>query len=521
LAGEKGMNVIVVIMDSLRRDHLSCYGTDESSQHLERKIETPNLDKFAEKGTIFEQAFLGSFPCLPARRDLWTGRYEFPWRSWGPLEDNDLDYVNLLRSYGMMNMLVSDHYHVLERDAGNYHFGFNGWDMIRGQEHDPYVTDPLEDGTRESLDHLTSGAWYLHQKNKWGRTEVEEDLYAPQVFRRAASWLEGNATKDIRKNKPFFLMLECFDPHEPWDPPLYRVNEFDPNYKGKRSHSPVYGAADRFSEDELRQMRALYTGELTMVDHWFGHFINKVDQLNLWEETLMIVTTDHGFFLGEHGLVGKPDLVPLYKEMSHIPFIAYHPEGIQGNRSNELVQLVDIFPTITDALGFELPEDVDPSQYITGLGHRKAWEGISKKSLQIHGKSLLPILQGEEVTIRPAAFTGKFGDIIRVSDGKWALYLSPNENAPIYWYGRREPGRTFAGRRGVFDKEKERYNMIYPSSKYGHELYNLEENPNETNNVINDYSNQRVRLENLFVKWLEEIEAPPEVSVRYGVLEEK
>src|SRR5690625_814902 len=190
-----------MIIDTVRRDHLSCYGTNKSSQYLAQKIKTPNLDKFAEKGTVFEQAYLGSFPCIPARRDLWTGRYEFPWRGWGALEDNDLDYVDYLRSCGMMNMLVSDHYHLLERDAGNYHFGFNGWDMIRGQEYDPYVTAPLEDGTRESLDHLTSGAWYLHQKNKRGRKDKEDEMYAPQVFKRAASWLEENRSEERRVGK--------------------------------------------------------------------------------------------------------------------------------------------------------------------------------------------------------------------------------------------------------------------------------------------------------------------------------
>jgi arylsulfatase A-like enzyme len=511
------MNVVVVVMDTLRRDHVSCYGTERPSQHLNKPIKTPNLDKLAERGTTFEQAYLGSFPCMPVRRDLWTGRYEFPWRSWGPLEDDDLDVVNLLRSYGLISMLVSDHYHVLERDAGNYHFGFNGWDMIRGQEHDPYVTDPLDDGTKESLDHGTSGAWYLHQKNLRGQKRNEEDLYAPQVFRRAASWLEGNATKEVRKEKPFFLMVECFDPHEPWDPPLHRVEEFDPGYEGNRPHSPVYGSADRFSEEELRQMRALYAAELTMTDHWFGHFMDKFDQLDLWDDTLVIVTTDHGFYLGEHGLVGKPDLVPLYSEMSHIPFIMYHPDGKSGTRSKELVQLVDIFPTVTDALGISLPAEVNQDKLIPGQGHRKAWEGISEESLQLHGKSLLPISRGEEVSIRSAAFTGKFGDVIRVGDEKWSLYLTPQEDMPIYWYGTREPGRTFAGRRGQFNIEKKRYEMTYSSAKYECELYNLAEDPHETKNVIDNHPQERERLEQAFVSWLKELRAPEEVQNRYGI----
>ncbi|TCP22666.1 arylsulfatase A-like enzyme [Scopulibacillus darangshiensis] len=511
------MNVIAVIMDTLRRDHLSCYGTEKPSNYLNQPIATPNLDEFAAMGTLFQQAYLGSFPCMPARRDLWTGRYEFPWRSWGPLEDEDLDFINLLRSYGWINMLISDHYHLLERDAGNYHFGFNGWDMIRGQEHDPYITDPLEDGSKENIDHLTSGAWYLHQKNKHGEKRYEEDLYGPQVFRRAISWLERNALPQIRENKPFFLMIESFDPHEPWDPPSYRAKGFDPNYQGKLPHSPVYGSAERFSEAEIRQMRALYAGEVTMIDDWFGRLLDKVDQLELWDDTLIIITTDHGFFLGEHGLIGKPDLVPLYSEMSHIPLMIYHPHGKRGYCSNELVQLVDLFPTITDALDISLLKDIRRNKWIRGTGHRKAWEGINKSQLNGHGKSLLPLVQGERRTMRSAAFSGKFGDIVRVCDGKWALYLTPCEGVPLYWYGTREPGRTFAGRRGVYDLDNRRYPVTYPVPRYTNALYNLEQDPDEKHNVIDQEEDVVISLMQAFKKWLQEIGAPSEVTRRYGV----
>jgi len=504
-------------MDTLRRDHLSCFGTEKASEFLAKPIKTPNLEKFASRGTIFNQAYLGSFPCMPARRDIWTGRYEFPWRGWGPLEDDDLDVINLLRSHGYINMLVSDHYHILERDAGNFHFGFNGWDMVRGQEHDPYVTEPLENGTKEKLNHTRSGAWYLHQKNIRGKERYEEELFAPQVFRKAASWLETNATPQLRKERPFCLMVECFDPHEPWDPPKHRIQQFYPGLKEDLPHSPVYSSSDRFSEEELVQMRAMYAAELTVVDHWFGYFMDKVDQMNLWEDTLIIATTDHGFFLGEHGLVGKPDLVPLYSEMSHIPLMVYHPDGKHGNRSSQTVQLVDLFPTITDSLGISLPTMIK-DEGIVGTGHRKAWEGIAETALGLHGKSLLPLLKGEEQAIREIAVTGKFGDIIRVSDGKWSLYLPPLENHELNWYGKREPGRTFTARRGKFDHEKQCYPMTYRKTSYQRELYFLEEDTNEGINVINEYKEEEDRLLQLFYKWLQSINAPNEMVARYGVI---
>ncbi|MCV9888957.1 sulfatase-like hydrolase/transferase [Metabacillus halosaccharovorans] len=513
------MNVIFIMIDTLRRDHLSCYGTEKASQYFKKQIKTPHFDQFASRGTIFEQAYLGSFPCMPVRRDFWTGRYEFPWRGWGPLEDDDLDMFNLLRSHHYINMLISDHYHILERDAGNYHFGFNGWDMIRGQEHDPYLTEPLNNGIKESLDHTRSGAWYLHQKNLRGNQRYEEELYAPQVFRRAASWLETNATEKLKKDRPFCLMVECFDPHEPWDPPLHRVEELYPNgLKEKMPHSPVYGSANRFNEEELLQMRTLYTAELTLVDHWFGYFMDKVSQLNLWDDTVVVVTTDHGFFLGEHGLVGKPDLVPLYSDMSHIPLMIYHPEGKPNSRSSELVQLIDIFPTIIDSLNIDLPRNVNSQKPIAGSGHKKAWEGISERSLQLHGKSLLPILKGKSISTRQAVFSGKFGDMIRVSDGKWSLYLPPIEDNELYWYGVREPGRTFIGRRGEFEQENQRYTMEYRIPSYKKELYHVELDPTEGNNLSDHHHAEIERLEQLFILWLDEIDAPNEMKKRYGVL---
>lgn len=508
------MNVIVILMDTLRRDHLGCYGNEKASSFLDQKIETPNLDRFAERGTVFDQAYVGSFPCMPARRDLWTGRCEFPWRGWGPLEDDDLDLPNFLRSSGLISMLISDHYHLLERDAGNYHFGFNGWEMIRGQEHDPYVTEPLEDGTKESLDDGKSGAWYMHQKNKRGHQLQEEELYAPQVFRRVSSWLENNAKPEIRENKPFFLMVDCFDPHEPWDPPDHYVDPFDSDFQGDRPHSPVYGSADRFDESELKQMRALYAGELTMVDHWFGRFLKKADQLNLWEDTLMVVSTDHGFYLGEHHLVGKPDLVPLYEEMSHIPLMVYHPKGTPKQRSSVPVQLIDVFPTVLDSLNLAMPERQGKDKVISGKESRKAREGINNEFI-LHGKSLLSILQGDSGNGRKIAVSGKYGDMIRICDGKWALYLKPSEEAPLYWYGSREPGRTFSGMRGDFDTKEKRYEINYPSSEYENALYHLIEDPDESHNVIHAQKEQRERLEQLFVEWLAQIHAPEEVASRY------
>ncbi|MEK3884967.1 sulfatase [Paenibacillus sp. PL2-23] len=503
-----------MIIDTLRRDHLSCYGPVKTEETFGKPVYTEAFDAFAKKGALFEQAYLGSFPCMPARRDMWTGRYEFPFRGWGPLEDYDLDMVSLLKSHGVLTQMISDHYHIIERDAGNYHGGFDGWEMIRGQEHDPYRTDPFEGN--EQIDHLTNQFWYMQNNNIREKFRTEEELFAPQVFRKASAWLESNATKSIRSKRPFFLMIECFDPHEPWDPPMHMVDELDPDFQGKRPHSPTYGTADRYTPEELKQMQALYAAELKVVDRWFGSFMQKVEQLGLYEDTLIIAVTDHGFYLGEHNLVGKPNLVPLYGEMSHIPLFMYHPEAKSGLRRKEIVQAVDIMPTILDALGIELPVP-NPEMMCIGMNEKKAWEGIHPERAKLHGKSLLPLLKGEDMTTRPAAFSGKFGDIIRICDGEWAMYISPNPDKPLYWYGTRAPGRTFAGKRGPYDAKQQRYPMEYPSAGLALELYRISTDPRETQNVAADYPEKVKELTVLFRNWLEEIGAPVEVADRYAI----
>jgi hypothetical protein len=130
---------------------------------------------------------------------------------------------------------------------------------------------------------------------------------------------------------------------------------------------------------------------------------------------------------------------------------------------------------------------------------------------------LLPILRGESSAPREIAVTGKFGDVIRVYDGRWALYLVPEEGSPLYWYGNREPGRIFAGRREGYDKEKERYPIHYPSASYENELYDLQNDPGETRNLAGKNDEVCFLLKRKFSDWLKALDAPAEVADRYGV----
>ena len=129
----------------------------------------------------------------------------------------------------------------------------------------------------------------------------EEDYFAPQVFRSATKWLEQNHRCDR-----FFLYVDCFDPHEPWDSPPYYRDLYYPGYKGKEVMMPTYTDDYRtyLTEDELKRMKANYAGEVTMVDHWFGFFMNKVRLLGLDKNSLIVVISDHGHLLGEKTFTG-------------------------------------------------------------------------------------------------------------------------------------------------------------------------------------------------------------------------
>jgi arylsulfatase A-like enzyme len=147
-------------------------------------------------------------------------------------------------------------------------------------------------------------------------------------------------------NKPFLLYVDFFDPHEPWDPPRWFIDALDPGYSGEEVIYPVYGPSNYLTLDELEHIRALYAAEALLVDKWINRLIEKIEELGLFEDTAIIFTSDHGFYLGEHGLVGKSIIVggyqgyaPLYEEVAHIPLIIKLPDrlGVKHREVSELV----------------------------------------------------------------------------------------------------------------------------------------------------------------------------------------
>jgi len=352
------MNLVMIIIDSLRADHVGINGNPW--------IKTPCLDQFARDSVRFTRAYPESLPTVQVRRAVHTGKRIYPFRNWKPykpapipgwtpLAETDTTMAEILQGKGYRTAFITDVYHMF-RPGMNFHKGFDEWQFIRGQEFDAYRS-----GSNKPVDigkYLTSkmdrnrlpAKMMAHYLRNVELRQGEEDYFAPRVFSTAIRWLEENYTVDN-----FFLCIDCFDPHEPWDPPRYYRDMYDPGYDGVEIILPFYSEnLDYMSEAELRHVRALYAGEVTMVDTWLGLFLNKMEQLGLAEDTVFAVFSDHGHLLGENGFMGKPPS-GLYPGLMDLVFMIKAP-GQKSAVIDSFVYHHDLFPTLFSLLGEEIPD---------------------------------------------------------------------------------------------------------------------------------------------------------------------
>ena len=412
------MNVIVIMLDSLRPDHLGCYGNPW--------IETPNIDSFAKECAVFDRAYAEGMPTLPVRTALFTGRYTLPYKGWGPLELGDVTLAEVLWDKGYRTMFVSDTYHMHKPGMG-YSRGFDIAIWIRGQEADPYITDPAVkvDLNRwheknysvspESSPYHGIKAFVQYLKNThWWRNE--ENHFVARVMKTAAKLLEDSVNSGIHDK--IFLWIDSFDPHEPWDPPREYYEKYaPPGYDGKPIIFPSMRFAEEYTLLEIQHIRAQYAGEVTLVDRWVGWFLDRVRELGLWENTLIILLSDHGEPLGEHGIVRKVYPWP-YEELSKVVLMIRHPEGIgKGKRITSFAETVDVMPTILDFLDVKLGEKISP------------WSVEPK----IQGTSLAPLIAGELDSVKPFAISGHYRRSLSIRDEEFTLYLWPTPGAEYQW----------------------------------------------------------------------------------------
>jgi arylsulfatase A-like enzyme len=402
---DEGTNVVLVIVDSLRKDHLGAYGN--------AWIETPNLDALAKESLRFERAYPESLPTICARRAIHTGKRTWPFRvrrrykgvdipvwGWEPIPRGQTHLAEILKEHGYQTLMVTDNLHQYKASM-NFQLGFDVFDFIRGQTTDGYMP-PWTAPPEKVRGALGLSDYFEQYFANTSYRETEEDWFAPQVFTRAAQMLEA-----VSEGPPFFMVVDCYDPHPPNDPPEEYTSLYDDPYDGPEPYSPVQGSSDYLTERQLQRIRALYAGETTMMDRWLGNFLDKMEELGLFENTLLLLLSDHGVGFGEHGITGKPHYA-LWPEVTDVPFVIRHPGGEgAGETSDYFASTHDVAPTILGFLGMEPEQPMD-------------------------GQDLSVLLEGENPDPRPH-FTLGYHDYVWVRDDQYAMFgRNDRENAKLF-----------------------------------------------------------------------------------------
>jgi arylsulfatase A-like enzyme len=396
-------NVVVIIIDSLRSDFIGAYGAP--------RVQTPNIDSLMSKGLRFNRAFPEALVTVPARRSMYTGKRIFPFRNfepvadlgvspgWTAIENLDQTLMQALDDAGFYTVQVTD----------NPHTGFTQSYRPFREKWDVFVSIQGVTGTRnppetvsDALVHkwlpkaLQTNERYVQGMKKnlantgYGRDETESD--AARVFKEAATQLEGAS----RRGDPFALVVDCFNPHEPWTAPKEYIDLYgDPEYEGPEVGVIDYGPSDYLSQDELRRAHANYGASVTMMDRWLGDFLDRFDSLGLADDTAIVLLSDHGVLLGERGWIGK---IPgeLHPELAKVPFSIVHPSGKKaGQTTDYFASTHDLAPTVLSMLGVDVP----------------SW---------MEGHDLSLLLDDEEPPARPYHYGGMFNRYYMRTD-QWVL----------------------------------------------------------------------------------------------------
>jgi len=412
-----GKNVVLVIFDSLRKDCIGAYGSPPWGE-----VKTPHLDALASESLRFTRVYPESLPTLPTRRAVYTGRNVYPFHDadfrlkgdfvgapgWGPIPEEQDTLAEMLRESGYRTGLIADVYHMF-KPSKNFSRGFDQWMFLRGQEGDPQRSGPAI--TPEELEKWVPAELINEQrlgfmrqcvKNMHGRTH-EEDYFSAQVLIEAARWLEEN-----RDAERFFLCVESFDPHEPWFVPEHYRRMYDDS-DGREQVMSSYDDVTSWAPELVHRTRANYSGSVTMCDRWLGHLYEAMRTLGLLENTLLIVTSDHGHSIGDEGYMGKRGY-PSEPAVFDIPLIIRHPDGAgAGTASDLLLQHTDITAAILDFAGAEAREPLDGRPFL-----KPALEGKGGLALRDH------------VTVG-------WGGAVTVIDDRWWLNVKVDGSGPFLY----------------------------------------------------------------------------------------
>ncbi|NLT07450.1 MAG: sulfatase [Solirubrobacterales bacterium] len=434
-AAAEDANVVVVVIDSLRSDHVGAYGG--------RRAHTPTLDALAGEGLTITRARHETMPTVPVRKQILTGQRLFPFRGWKPgrgglpkvpgfegIGRGETTFLDVLDRRGYLTGYVTDNPHLLRPAFASFRRRVDAVTLVHGQvpgyrqKRRPVSNARLRRHLAPELRGGDRGRVREHLGYN-GASRREQDYLTARVFRGGMDFLERAAFR----RQPFALVVDCFDVHEPWDPPDSYLARYARIKRG--GYRPIMpfgtpaGRAGDLSKRTLKLAQALYAAEVTFLDAWLGRFLTRLDDLGL-SNTWVVVVSDHGVFLGEHGWIGK-QAGAMHGELLDVPFIVRHPAHVgAGRRSGYFASAHDVAPTVLRGVGAPVPKAMD-------------------------GADLGPLLRGRPARRRPV-WTSAWSSTLMAGDGRW-LYTAENDSRRIVTEGlydtRRDPReyRNLARRR--------------------------------------------------------------------------
>jgi len=408
----------MVLFDSLNRKFLPPYGADW--------VHAPNFERLARQTVRFDNCYAGSMPCMPARRELHTGRPNFLHRSWGPLEPFDDSVPSMLSDAGVYTHLVTDHPHYWEDGGATYHNRFDTFEFFRGQEGDAWKGHVAEPEVPASTRRVRHALWRQDLVN---RQYLQDEADHPQTLTVDAG-LEFMATN--RDEDSWMVQIECFDPHEPY----FSYREYRRHYGSLDEPGtatvdwPDYKRADETPE-VIERTREEYAALLSMCDASLGRVLDRFDEEGLWEDTLLMVCTDHGFLLGEHGWWGK-NIQPWYDENIHTPLFLWDPVSrAAGTATDALVQTIDLGPTLLDLFGVDRTERMQGRSILPIV--RASADRASTDPAGGDPASADPADADRDDSVRTTAMFGSFGGHVNITDGRYVyMRAAAAQNAPLH-----------------------------------------------------------------------------------------
>ena len=406
-------NAILIVTDSTRADYLGAYGS--------RRGLTPNLDALARDALTFTRAHPEAMPTGPARNTLLTGDRQFPFRDWHPeaflpknpgwssIPAGEPTFLDLLDRAGVTTAYVTDNpilvgprYTRVQRRTDHF-VGFEGQTAVYSASHrDPVPASQVQRFLPPSLRGGSGAeaalALYLAYAP---RGMAEDDYFTARVFKAAIDLIDT-----LRQHQPFVLVVDGFDPHEPWDPPPAWAARFageNPlDYEPLHPFNAPISAMSQLglSPAVAQRVQGLYAAELAFTDHWIGNLLGKVASAGLTDATAVMYTSDHGVLLGEHGLIGKSGR-HIHKEIHHTPLIVRHPERkLAGRRNAYFASTNDVAPTLLSFLGVRAGRRMDGEDLTAAFDRARKGELAVRRYM-----------------------TASYDDYVMCHDGRWLLTM--------------------------------------------------------------------------------------------------